>query len=129
MHSKQRLIFALLTVCAVGLPLGSASADTSTQSAPLMPTKDPMAHQRAMQGYLVPKEGLSVGYNHGTMVPLMPTKDRLAHESSDMQLFPWSQQYRVTPSKTQGLIGVQSPLMPTKDPMAHQGSMQDDYLS
>lgn len=129
MHTTHRVTLALSLLFTTGLAFGNAQVNPSAIAAPLMPTKDPLAHQRIMQTYLLPERVPSVLYNRAVMTPLMPTEDQLAHKSSEMQIFPWSIQYHARPPKAVPSIGVEAPLMPTKDPLAHGGKMQEDYLS
>lgn len=126
MYSKRFITFSMLLMCGIALPFSVSSANTRI-AAPLMPTKDPMAHSRPMQTYILSRQEAAARYNGAVMIPLMPTKDRQAHVHSAMQTFPWSQQYPAFGAPTPPLIKTESPLMPTKDPMAHEGPMQD-YL-
>lgn len=130
MHTTRRLTpLAVALLFTAGIAVGNAYESPLALAAPLMPTKDPLAHQRPMQSYLLPEAAPPVPYNSTMMVPLMPTEDQLAHKSSEMQIFPWSIQYHVRPSKAGPSIGVEPPLMPTKDPSAHEDHIQQDYLS
>lgn len=119
MHTKHRAVFAVALFCVAGLPL-AASANTSAFT-PLMPTKDPVAHQVPMQSYAAADKVSSSGAGTVIMTPLMPTKDRIAHRAGGMQVFSWFQPYGAKSSGRRSDDGVDAPLMPTKDPEAHRG--------
>lgn len=128
MYSKRLVAISMLLICGLALPFSGSSANTQIVAAPLMPTKDPMAHSRPMQTYIIPERVLAVRYNGAVMVPLMATKDRQAHANNSMQAFPWNQQYPAFRPTARPSINTEAPLMPTKDPRAHDGPMQQDYL-
>lgn len=127
MYLKHRHVIALATLTLIAAPFGIANATTATTIVPLMPTRDPLAHQNPMQSYLSTSMLPSIaGAESLIMTPLMQTKDLTAHEGR-MQGFPWTKPYTGRHRPAHAVINIDPPLMVTKDPLAHEGDMED-YL-